>query len=279
MRYDYWMSKTLRLFLYRILEQTDRNDRLAYHVNLALFGIILLSVIGLTLETVDSIEAQIGPQLQWIEAFAVIVFTVEYVARLWCCNAHSPTQRGISIRLKKAMRPMMIIDLLAIVPFYLSFFGVDLIAMRLLRTFRWFRVAKLARYSNSIQLFGRVMLRKKEELILTLSFTIVLLIIASSLMYYVEHEAQPDKFSSIPAAMWWGITTLTTVGYGDTYPITLLGRLLAAIIAILGIGLFALPTSILGAAFVEELGSKKTQSEQCPHCGKSLTDHSSAPTD
>ncbi|MDH5231955.1 MAG: ion transporter [Gammaproteobacteria bacterium] len=273
------MSKTLRLFLYRILEQTDRNDRLAYHVNLALFGIILLSVIGLTLETVDSIEAQIGPQLQWIEAFAVIVFTVEYVARLWCCNAHSPTQRGISIRLKKAMRPMMIIDLLAIVPFYLSFFGVDLIAMRLLRTFRWFRVAKLARYSNSIQLFGRVMLRKKEELILTLSFTIVLLIIASSLMYYVEHEAQPDKFSSIPAAMWWGITTLTTVGYGDTYPITLLGRLLAAIIAILGIGLFALPTSILGAAFVEELGSKKTQSEQCPHCGKSLTDHSSAPTD
>jgi voltage-gated potassium channel len=111
---------------------------------------------------------------------------------------------------------------------------------------------------------------KREELLVTLFVLLLLLLFASSLIYFAEHDAQPDIFSSIPAAMWWAVATLTTVGYGDVYPVTTVGKLVASVIAVLGIGMFALPTGILGAGFVEELQSRKRRPRTCPHCGKSL---------
>jgi voltage-gated potassium channel len=115
----------------------------------------------------------------------------------------------------------------------------------------------------------RVFSAKKEQLISTVVVLFLLLVIAASMMYYAENQVQPESFSSIPAAMWWAVATLTTVGYGDIYPITGLGKLMASIIAILGIGMFALPTGILGAGFVEEIERQKNK-EHCPHCGKKI---------
>ena len=117
---------------------------------------------------------------------------------------------------------------------------------------------------------GRVFKDKKEELILTFMLMVGLIIVVSSFMYFAEHDAQPDKFPDIPSSMWWSVVTLTTVGYGDIYPITTLGKIFAAISAILGIGMFALPTGILGASFIEELQKEKMGQCICPHCGEKI---------
>ncbi len=122
---------------------------------------------------------------------------------------------------------------------------------------------------KALQLLARVLKNKREELILTLGMMMILLIIASCLMYYVENPVQPINFPDIPHTMWWAVATFTTVGYGDIYPVTGLGKFLAGIVSILGIGLFALPTGVLGAGFVEEMQKKRDQ-QSCPHCGESI---------
>ncbi|HIG31700.1 MAG TPA: hypothetical protein EYQ50_29340 [Verrucomicrobiales bacterium] len=162
-------------------------------------------------------------------------------------------------------------------PFYFSALGLDLRFARMLRLLRVLRLAKLGRYHHSLEVIISVLKKNKEELVLTTAFMGMLLIGSSCLLYIAEHEAQPEKFESIPAAMWWSIATLTTVGYGDVAPITPLGKLFASMVAVLGIGMFALPTGLLGAGFVEEIQNRKTktktQSQPCPHCGKSLDSH------
>jgi voltage-gated potassium channel len=168
---------------------------------------------------------------------------------------------------------MALIDLVAILPFYLPFARMDLRSMRVVRVMRIFRLAKLGRYSESLQTLQRVFKAKKEQLADTVFILLVLLVMASSLMYFAENHVQPDKFSSIPAAMWWAVSTLTTVGYGDVYPFTTAGKIIASVIAVLGIGMFALPTGILGAGFVEEREQRKRHL-RCPHCGKEF-DHGS----
>jgi voltage-gated potassium channel len=145
----------------------------------------------------------------------------------------------------------------------------DLRFIRAFRLLRIIRVFKIGRYSEAAKLFGRVLRSKKIELITAIAIIFILLIISSSLLYYVEHDAQPDKFRNIPEAMWWGVVTLTTVGYGDIFPITPLGKILSSIISLLGIGLFALPTGLLSAGFIEEIKKKETI-RNCPHCGKKL---------
>ena len=172
--------------------------------------------------------------------------------------------------------PLALIDLMAVLPFYLPFVFPDLRFMRALRLFRLFRVLKLARYSTSLQTFVDVLRLKKEELLLMLFAIMILLVVSSSLMYDVEHEAQPDDFSSIPAAMWWGIVTLATVGYGDIYPVTPWGKFIGSMVVILGIGLFALPTGVLASGFAEVLAKRKEEQKMagmvCPHCGRHIGD-------
>jgi voltage-gated potassium channel len=166
---------------------------------------------------------------------------------------------------------MALVDLLAILPFYLPKSGMDLRVLRALRLMRVFRVAKVWRYSAALHTLGRVFVTRREQLLATLFTAFLLVVVASTLMYYVEHEAQPDRFSSVPASMWWGIATITTIGYGDMYPVTPWGKVLASVMAVLGIALFALPTAILGTAFLEELQSRnKAADEVCPHCGKPI---------
>ena len=175
-------------------------------------------------------------------------------------------------RIRFALQPLQIIDLLAILPFYLPFIGIDLRFLRAVQLFRLFRLLKMGRYSQSLTTLTNVIKSKKEELSITLFAGFILLIIASSLIYLVENEAQPEAFHSIPNSMWWGVVTLTTVGYGDVYPKTALGKIIGACIALLGIGLFALPAGIIASGFASEIQKKETEIKVCPHCGKKISE-------
>jgi voltage-gated potassium channel len=196
----------------------------------------------------------------WFELISVVIFTLEYLWRLKVAKKWS----------RFAFSFFGLIDLIAILPFYLPMLiKLDLRFVRILRLSRIFRIFKVARYAKSMQLVGLVLKEKKEALALTLFLTFIMLLVASSLMYEVEHRVQPDKFTDIFSSFWWAVATLTTIGYGDIYPMTTIGRFLSGVIALLGIGLVALPTGIIGSGFIEILERKKTQSKiYCPHCGK-----------
>jgi voltage-gated potassium channel len=151
-------------------------------------------------------------------------------------------------------------------PFYLpAVIPVDLRFLRILRLFRLIRVMKLGRYSDAMKMFHAVIAKTKEELLLALSILFIVLVLASSAMYYAEHDVQPEKFANIPDAMWWAVVTLATVGYGDIYPVTTLGKVIGGVVVVTGIAIFALPAAILSAGFIEEIQDKKTV--VCPKCG------------
>ena len=262
------MYSKIKRRTFKILELPTGDDLASRLFVVSVMTLIVFNVFAVMLETVDEIGKPLGRLFTVLEIFSVAVFTVEYVLRLWSCTADPRYAGAFKGRLRYALSPMAVIDLLAIMPFYLEFLPFDLRFIRSLRLFRLLRVFKLARYSASLRTLDDVLRSKKEELLVTVFVVVIMLIFASSAMYYAENEAQPDKFSSIPASMWWGVATLTTVGYGDVFPITPLGKLLGALIAILGVGLFALPTGILASGFTEEI-RKNRQREVliCPHCG------------
>ena len=164
-----------------------------------------------------------------------------------------------------------LIDLLAIIPFFLPFLvSLDLRVLRILRLFRLIRIFKLGRFNRSFKMIKDVVIATKNDLLMTLFIAFILLLISSTLMYSAESQVQPDKFKSIPHAFWWAIATLTTVGYGDIYPVTSIGKFLSSIIAIIGIGFVALPTGILSSALIDKLNTKQER-HHCQHCGKPLS--------
>ncbi len=231
--------------------------------------LILFNVAAVILESVATVHAAYGVALRWFEIVSVAVFTAEYLLRMWSVTAEPRYAHPISGRLRFAFKPLPLIDLLAILPYYLMLVGIDLRVIRALRIMRLLRIAKLGRYYAALRVIHRVINRQKEELILTMSVLMILLVISSALMFHAENTAQPENFPDIPTTMWWSIVTLTTVGYGDVYPITAIGRLLAAIIAVFGIGMVALPAGIIGSGFVEEIQRKElNKGNHCPHCGK-----------
>lgn len=253
----------------QLLEPAGEGDRAGRAVDLFLVTLIALNVIAMIVGTVQPVRQRVGGLLAAFETLSVSIFTVEYLLRVWSATADPRYAAPVRGRIRYVFTPLALIDLLAILPAFLPLMGVDLRVMRAARLFRVFRLAKLARYSRALQLFGRVISAKKEELVTSLMLLMLLLLIAASLLYYAENEAQPDKFGSIPAAMWWAAATITTVGYGDVYPVTMVGRLLGTTVAIIGLGLFAIPTGLLGAAFIEELAKHRQPGAiLCPHCGK-----------
>lgn len=253
-----------------------RTRRLSAYFDFVILGLIGLNVVALIAESIAPVRASFSPVFRVIDAVTAVVFSIEYAARLWSCTASSRYPHPVTGRLRYALRPMLLIDLLAVLPYWLPFLGMELVVLRALRLLRVFRIAKVGRYFPALTLLGRVVVRRKEELLVTAAVTLLLLVISSSMIYFAERNVQPEVYSSIPAAMWWAIVTLTTVGYGDVYPITVAGRFLGAITAVLGIGLFALPTGILGSGFVEELersrqgASGEGRHGACPHCGKRI---------
>jgi voltage-gated potassium channel len=204
--------------------------------------------------------------------FSVLFFTVEYGLRVWVCVETDRYRHWFWGRLRYVVSTSSIIDLLAIFPFYFSLFATDLAVVRILRLFRMLRLFRFSRYSHAFRVIQRAVADRKEELVLSMVFVSFMLLIVSSVMYYVEHPAQPDVFSSIPATMWWAVSAMTTVGYGDMHPVTPLGKFLGGLAAIMGILLFALPTGILTSGFLEQLRTARgaDRVRRCPHCGKEL---------
>jgi voltage-gated potassium channel len=239
-------------------------------INIGIIVLIILNVFAVMLETVPSIYLPNRQFFHDFDVFSVAIFTAEYVLRVWSCNHEDKYKHSFKGRLKYMLSPGALIDLLAILPFYLhAFVGFDLRMLRILRLMRFFRLFRLTSYMKAAKLVTNVFKSKRNELILSFILLIFLIIIASCLVYFAEHNAQPDKFTSIPATVWWAVVTLTTVGYGDLVPITIAGKVFAAMILIAGVALFALPAGIITTGFLEEMkGNKKTKSFHCPHCGK-----------
>ena len=244
-----------------------------------------------------------------IEFVSIIIFTIEYALRIWTANLLYPKLNPIRARIRYVTSPMAIIDLISILPVILPFLHLykHLVGVRVFRLVRLLRIFKLNRYSDALAAIGDVFRNKAQQMIASIFFVFIILILASLLIYYAEHDAQPEQFGNAFSGLWWAVATLTTVGYGDIYPITALGRFLGAIIAILGIGMVAVPTSILSAGFMEMLegntsgqnsktnpprdqapagaeaesapaassdgttsGDAPEPPQYCPHCGKKL---------
>ena len=271
------MYEKIKYHVYDILVETDDGERIDRIVAIFLMLLILLNGIVVVVETVDSWEQAYGAYFNAFELVSVAVFTIEYLLRLWVAPLDPQYSHPVRGRIRYAFSAMALVDLVAILPALLPmFFAIDLRFLRLLRILRLFRLFKLSRYITSMDLLDDVVRAKREQLLVTVVMIAILLLFASSLMYVVEHEAQPDKFTDIPSAMWWGVATITTVGYGDVFPITPLGKLLGAFVAFLGIGMFALPTSILASGFTEIMEQNKrakdSKSCACPHCGGDISE-------
>jgi len=254
-----------------LLDPTDGHTKWDKVINSIIVTLIILNTLSVVFETVASIYQPYKTLFNSIELFSVTFFSIEYILRVWSCTAIEKYNHPFTGRLKYIVSAGAIIDLLAILPFYLPMLiTYDLRFIRVLRLLRFARFFKLGRYLNASRVMSNVFKAKREELVLSCVITVFLIIVASSVMYYAEHDAQPDKFSSIPETMWWSVATLTTVGYGDEYPVTGLGKFLTACISILGIGMFALPAGILASGFSDEFKKLKRDKNCCPHCGKDI---------
>jgi voltage-gated potassium channel len=259
--------------VWRILEIAEPGDRASLVFDLAIRGLIAANVVAVVVESMPEVR---DAGALWFPAFdvaSVAVFSVEYLLRVWSAPEDERYAGAVRGRLRFAVTPLALIDLAAVLPAYLPMLGVDLRILRGVRLVRLVRILKLFRYSRALRSMGRTFRRKRAELLLTLSMVGLLVLVASTLMYYAEHAVQPDTFGSIPEALWWGVVTLTTLGYGDVVPMTLLGRIMGGLFALSGLLIVALPTAILGSAFVEEMGGDPTSAREvarCPHCGELL---------
>lgn len=263
----------LRRETFKVLDPQATRTPLERVGNVGINLLILSNVLAVILESVSSLGERFGTAFDQFESLSVYVFSVEYLLRLWTCVELTKYRDPVWGRLRYAVSPIALIDLAVILPGFLP--GqrfIDLRFARIVRLVRMLRVLKFARYSRTLQTFGVVFRGKQADLALMLLFLSILVVISSSLMYFVEHPEQPDKFSSIPAAMWWSVMTLTTVGYGDIFPVSGLGKLIGAFIALVGIGFFALPAGVLAAGFADELARQRAGScSVCPHCGGQIT--------
>lgn len=261
--------------VYEILEPAEKGDLESRIFDVFIVTMIVVSVLAAMLRTMDGMVDQYGILLRSIEVFCIVIFTDEYIFRLWSCTSDERYKKPFWGRVKFFFTPLALVDLFAFLPFYLILFFPDTSYAGATFVFRLLRIFKMFRYSDSLRAFASVFVRKRQQLAATFSVTMVLLVISSSLMYLAEREAQPDAFSSIPDTLWWGAVTLTTVGYGDVYPVTSMGQIFGALTALLGIGLVALPSGILASGFVEEFGRKRDGGEEdepqfCPHCGRDV---------
>lgn len=229
-------------------------------------SLVILNVISVMLETEDGIRAEYGVYLGWFESVSLSIFACEYALRIALYRLRGDARRFALARF--VVSPMMLVDLVVIIPLFAPFLIEDTRVVRVLRLLKIFAIFKMYSMADSMIKFSSVLKSRIADLVLSFFILFLVLILASSMMYYAEREAQPEVFSSIPASMWWGIVTLATIGYGDMVPVTTLGRIIGAGVVVLGIALYAIPTGIIVAAFNER--RKRDDSGSCPHCGKNI---------
>ncbi len=248
---------TLRKLVFDKLEQSSKTDRLGRMIDLFLIALIAINVIAVVLETVDSIHAEYHVLFANIEIISVAIFSIEYLIRLWTCVENEEFSSARYPRLKYMLSPVALIDLVAILPFYLTFLLT--IDLRFLRVLRLLRIFKLTRYSSAMTMLLDVFREESNAFFSGFFILLMLLILAASGAYLAEHEVQPEKFGSIPHAMWWAMATLTTVGYGDVTPVTPIGQVFGSLVAVVGIGMAALPAGILASGLTEQLQRRRNE--------------------
>lgn len=260
--------------------QPDHGDSLASRIfDWLITALILFSFGSVFVATFGLSESQ-SQMLQRFDAFVSVVFTVEYLLRIWTADRLYPGKCGFKARVKFVCSFAAIIDLVAFLPFWLPMIlPSTMLSVRALRLVRILRLLKMNRYSESVAAIGAVIVGKRRELLGSVIFVFLLMMISSLVIYSVEHDAQPEVFKNGFSGFWWAVATLTTVGYGDIYPVTVIGRLFGAVIALLGIGMVGIPTGIIASGMVERISKNDDEEKEpeareefayCPHCGKKL---------
>jgi voltage-gated potassium channel len=269
------MYKKLKKDIRILLHPELGNSKWDKFINAFIITLIVLNVVAVMLETVHPLYDNYKSFFDAFDWVSVIIFTIEYVLRVWSCNSDPKFAGPVKGRIKYMMTGGALIDLLAFLPGYLHhFLNFDLRVLRILRLLRFLRLFRLTAYTKSAQLILNVFRSRFNELVLSFILSFFLVIIASCLVYFAEHHAQPDKFSSIPATIWWAIVSLTTTGYGDLYPITVWGKVFASVVLMAGVALLALPAGIITTGFLEEMRIiRRGKSYKCPHCGGDITKH------
>ena len=235
------------------------DDPVVKAIDYFLILLIVMNVVAVILESVESLAIVHGPNFHAFDVASVVVFSVEYVLRLWTAVELDDTRYRHPLwgRLRWLISPEAVIDLLAVLPFYLGVFvEFDLREIRVLRVLRVF---KLSRYSMAMNVMAAVLRQESRAIGATGVVMVLVLVLSSSLMYLVEHHAQPHVFSDIPTSMWWSIVTLTTLGYGDMVPVTPLGRIIGGMTAVLGVGMIALPAGVLASGFSEQMRIRREE--------------------
>lgn len=244
----------MRHYFYNFLEQSNSSP-LARSVSVLLMLLIMCNVVAVIIASDRVIYTDLQVVFDSFELFSIIIFSTEYILRVWVCAEDSRYSSSITGRLKYMLSPMAIIDLVAVLPFYLGvFFNID---TRFLRVLRLFRIFKLSRHFSAMSVLLTVIKNELATLVSAIFIMLVLVVLASAGMFMVERDVQPDAFGTIPRAMWWATITLTTVGYGDVIPITVMGKILGVIITILGVGMAALPAGIIASGFTREVNKRR----------------------
>ncbi len=255
-------SITIRKRLWQILEKGNEDDKASVYTDIFLITLIILNIIAVILETVDSIYANYKYHFLIFERTSTFIFLIEYILRVWVSIEDVSRQKTLSkfmIRIKYISSWPAIIDLLAVLSGLLPMiFEIDL---RILRALRMLRLLKFSRYFKVMNLLLGVLKEERQSFLAAMFLLTIAMLIASTGIYIFEKDAQPDKFGSIPEAMWWAVATLTTVGYGDVTPITAMGKIFGALITIIGIGTVALPSGILASGFSDQLKRRKNTYE------------------
>ena len=247
---------------WEILEEGNEKDKVSVYTDIFLITLIILNITAVLLETVDSIYSVYKYHFLLFERVSTIIFLIEYLLRVWVSVEKMNNKKKASkfiIRIKYMCTWPAIIDLLAVLSGLIGMlFEVDL---RILRALRMLRLLKFSRYFKVMNLLLGVLKEEKQSFLAAMFLLTIAMLIASTGIYIFEKDAQPDKFGSIPEAMWWAVATLTTVGYGDVTPITAMGKIFGALITIIGIGTGALPSGILASGFSDQLKRRKNAYE------------------
>lgn len=269
----------MRQRIHEILTNPRPDDVIGRLISLALLLLIAANVAASALETEVEIAVQAPQFFFWFERISVAVFTAEYLLRVWSCTADPRFKGAVRGRLRMATRPMALVDLAAIAPFFVELLlesALDLRFLRVLRLLRLFRLLRNSRIADSFATVVHVLQRKRVELFVSLAVVVVTMLVSAGAIYIAERNEPGSLFTSIPRAMWWSVETITTIGYGDMIPTTPVGKLIGGMVGFVGICAVALPVGILSSGFVEEINGKKQRAAQpiaahpCPHCGGTL---------
>jgi voltage-gated potassium channel Kch len=246
-------GRTFRQQVYALLNPTEYSGKLQDLLDTFIVWWVFISVVAVVLESVEAIHYVLNLQFIVLDAVAVFIFSMEYIFRLYSCVENPELQQRFAARFHYARRPIVVIDFLAIVPFFLESLLHQLFDLRFLRIFRLMRLLKLTRYTTSTGTLTKALQREWPVIAASTFIMLLLVVLTASLGFLFEHEAQPDKFENIPQAIYWAVITLASVGYGDISPVTPAGRLMTIVMALVGIGIFAVPAAILSTAFNDQL--------------------------